>query len=237
MGAAFHERDTHVTAKCNVCFEGVNAAGGATEIQHAAAGGIANVRKGTAGAFRKRKGASARRNATSVGEGGGANDERQSREAGGGGRQTAAAKQNDKRQASNSERRRTDGGRRTKEQRGPPKAATTKQQMAGTRRQALSSRRRATRSAMRGRRQARSVAQRRRAPPNRPLRPNGGVVSENGTMGPFCRVNNSRKAEWCATRNTFCLMGDNINFIAKLRPAKNRPHSRHSWHRNTIPMQ
>lgn len=28
MDAAFHERDTHVTAKCNVCFEGVNAAGG-----------------------------------------------------------------------------------------------------------------------------------------------------------------------------------------------------------------
>ena len=27
MGAAFHERDTHVTAKCNVCFKGVNAAG------------------------------------------------------------------------------------------------------------------------------------------------------------------------------------------------------------------
>ena len=84
---------------------------------------------------------------------------------------------------------------------------------------------------------ARSVAQRRRAPPNRPLRPNGGVVTENGTMGPFCRVNNSRKAEWCATRNTFCLMGGNINFIPKFRPAKNRPHSRHSWHRNTIPMQ
>lgn len=28
MGAAFHERDTHVTAKCNVCFKGVNATGG-----------------------------------------------------------------------------------------------------------------------------------------------------------------------------------------------------------------
>ena len=28
MDAAFHERDTHVTAKCNVCFEGVNTAGG-----------------------------------------------------------------------------------------------------------------------------------------------------------------------------------------------------------------
>ena len=52
MGAAFRERDTHVTAKCNVCFEGVNAAGSATEIQHAAAGGIANVRKGTAGVLR-----------------------------------------------------------------------------------------------------------------------------------------------------------------------------------------
>ena len=28
MDAAFHERDTHVTAKCNVCFKGVNAAEG-----------------------------------------------------------------------------------------------------------------------------------------------------------------------------------------------------------------
>lgn len=36
MDAAFHERDTHVTAKCNVCFKGVNAAGGAAEIRHAA---------------------------------------------------------------------------------------------------------------------------------------------------------------------------------------------------------
>ena len=39
MDAAFHERDTHVTAKCNVCFEGVNAAGGATEVRHTAIGG------------------------------------------------------------------------------------------------------------------------------------------------------------------------------------------------------
>ena len=38
MDAAFHERDTHVTAKCNVCFKGVNAAGGAAEIRHTAIG-------------------------------------------------------------------------------------------------------------------------------------------------------------------------------------------------------
>ena len=80
-------------------------------------------------------------------------------------------------------------------------------------------------------------AQRRRAPPNRPLRPNRGVVAENGAMGPFCRVNYSRKGEWLTARNTFCLIGGNIDFMAKLHPAKNRPPSRHSWHRNTIPMQ
>lgn len=39
MDAAFHERDTHVTAKCNVCFEGVNAAGGAAEVRHTATEG------------------------------------------------------------------------------------------------------------------------------------------------------------------------------------------------------
>ena len=140
MGAAFHERDTHVTAKCNVCFEGVNAAGSATKIRHAAARGAngdsACGDKGIAYA-----------------------------------------------------------------RRGPAERYAT---------QRLAIRR---------------------------MRPNSGIVTENGTMGPFCRVNNSRKAEWSATRNTFCLMGDNINFIAKLRPAKNRPHSRHSWHRNTIPVQ
>lgn len=38
MDAAFHERDTHVTAKCNVCFKGVNAARGAAEVRHAAIG-------------------------------------------------------------------------------------------------------------------------------------------------------------------------------------------------------
>ena len=45
MGAAFHERDTHVTAKCNVCFEGVNATGGVMGIRHAAIREIANARR------------------------------------------------------------------------------------------------------------------------------------------------------------------------------------------------
>ena len=158
MGAAFHERDTHVTAKCNVCFEGVNAAGGATKIRHAAARGangdsacgnkgIAYARRGPAGRYANAK------------------------------------------------------------ERAPEP---------------------------RGRRRAR---ERRRAPPNRPLRPNKGVVTRSGTMGPLRRVNNSRKAEWSTTRNTFCLMGGSTGFMTKLHPAKNRPHSRHSWHRNTIPMQ
>ena len=176
MGAAFHERDTHVTAKCNVCFEGVNAAGGATKIRHAAARGangdsacgdkgIAYARRGPAGRY-----ANAKEQATGV-------------------------------------TRRASG------------AATGRK-------------RRATEP--RGRRRAR---ERRRAPPNRPLRPNKGVVTRSGTMGPLRRVNNSRKAEWSTTRNTFCLMGGSTGFMTKLHPAKNRPHSRHSWHRNTIPMQ
>lgn len=62
MDAAFHERDTHVTAKCNVCFKGVNAAGGRrnTEVRHTAIGEIANARRRRQGALRGRKGASAR---------------------------------------------------------------------------------------------------------------------------------------------------------------------------------
>ena len=80
-------------------------------------------------------------------------------------------------------------------------------------------------------------AQRRRAPSNRPLHPSKGVMAESGAMGPFCKVNYSRKGEWLTARNTFCLIRGNIDFIAKSRPAKNRPHSRHFWHRNTIPMQ
>lgn len=62
----------------------------------------------------------------------------------------------------------------------------------------------------------------------RTVRPSKGVVAESGTMGPFCKVNNSRKAEWPAIRNTFCLMGCNPSFMAKFHPAKNRPPSRHS---------
>lgn len=71
----------------------------------------------------------------------------------------------------------------------------------------------------------------------RTVRPSKGVVAENGAMGPFCKVNYSRKGEWPAVRNTLCLMGGNPSFMAKLHPAKNRPHSRHFWHGNTIPMQ
>lgn len=187
MDAAFHERDTHVTAKCNVCFKGVNAAGGATETQHAAIGGIANARRRRQKALRGRKGASAR----------GGSGERQSREA---------------------------RGRRQRPNR-----------MASTRRQAANGRQRLTEPGDWQRTAGDEHAQRRRAPSNRPLRPNEGAVAENGAMGPFCRVNYSRKGEWLTARNTFCLMGGNIDFIAKSRPTKNRPHSRHFWHRNTIP--
>ena len=55
------------------------------------------------------------------------------------------------------------------------------------------------------------------------MRPNKAVVAENGAMGPFCRVNYSRKGEWLTARNTFCPIGGNIDFIAKSRPAQNRP--------------
>lgn len=103
MDAAFHERDTHVTAKCNVCFKGVNAAGelgGSTYgdrrrngIQHAAIGGIANARRKRRKALRGRKGASAR-------------GKRRATEPRGQG-QTAAAKQNGKHQAPNGRRQAT----------------------------------------------------------------------------------------------------------------------------------
>lgn len=53
------------------------------------------------------------------------------------------------------------------------------------------------------------------------------VVAEDGAMGLFCKVNNSKKGEWLTARNTFCLIRDNIDSIAKSRPAKNRPPSRH----------
>ena len=128
--------------------------------------------------------------------------------------QTAAAKQNGTHQAPSGKRQTT---------------------IDRTGRLAANGRRRATRNARQT--AGDEHAQRHRAPPNRPLRPNRGVVAENGAMGPFCKVNNSRKGEWSAVRNTLCLMGGNIDFMAKLHPAKNRPHSRHFWHRNTIPMQ
>ena len=53
--------------------------------------------------------------------------------------------------------------------------------------------------------------------------PSKGVMAESGAMGPFCRVNYSRKGEWLTARNTFCLIGGNTNFIAKSRPAKTGP--------------
>ncbi len=59
MDAAFHERDTHVTAKCNVCFKDGNAAG-AAEVRRTARGEIANARRRRRKALRGRKGASAR---------------------------------------------------------------------------------------------------------------------------------------------------------------------------------
>lgn len=108
--------------------------------------------------------------------------------------------------------------------------------MASTRRQAANGRQRLTGPGDWQRTAGDEHAQRRRAPSNRPLRPSKGVMAESGTMGPFCKVNYSRKGEWLTARNTLCLMGGNINFMAKLHPAKNRPPSRHSWHRNTIPM-
>ena len=93
MDAAFHERDTHVTAKCNVCFKGVNAAGGAAEIRHTAIGGIANARRRRRKALRGRKGASAR-------------GKRRATEPRGQG-QTAAAKQNGKHQTPSGKRQTT----------------------------------------------------------------------------------------------------------------------------------
>lgn len=99
MDAAFHERDTHVTAKCNVCFEGVNAAGGAAEIRHTAIGEIANARRRRRKALRGRKGASAR----------GGSGERQSREARGR-RQRPNRMASTRRQAANGRQRLTEPG-------------------------------------------------------------------------------------------------------------------------------
>lgn len=96
MDAAFHERDTHVTAKCNVCFKGVNAAGGTAEIRHTAIGEIANARRRRRKALRGRKGTSAR-------------GKRRATEPRGQG-QTAAAKQNGRRQAANGRQRLTEPG-------------------------------------------------------------------------------------------------------------------------------
>lgn len=93
MGAAFHERDTHVTAKCNVCFKGVNAARGAAEVRHTAIGGIANARRRRRKALRGLKGASAR-------------GKRRATEPRGQG-QTAAAKQNGKHQTPSDKRQTT----------------------------------------------------------------------------------------------------------------------------------
>lgn len=72
MDAAFHERDTHVTAKCNVCFKGVNAAGGAAEVRHTAIGEIASSQKAAESATRTER---------SKRQGEAASSERQSREA------------------------------------------------------------------------------------------------------------------------------------------------------------
>lgn len=108
MDAAFHERDMHVTAKCNVCFKGVNAAGGATETQHAAIGGIANARRRRRKALRGRKGASAR--------GGEAASDRAERPGAGGSGQTEWQAPGAKRQTAGDEQhvtqREADGRRR-----------------------------------------------------------------------------------------------------------------------------
>lgn len=99
MDAAFHERDTHVTAKCNVCFKGVNAAGGTAEIRHTAAGRNGKARRRRRKALRGRKGASAR----------GGSGERQSREARSR-RQRLNRMASTRRQAANSRQRLTEPG-------------------------------------------------------------------------------------------------------------------------------
>lgn len=214
MGAAFHERDTRVTAKCNVCFKGVNAAGGTRRFdirrQKAQRDSACGDRRNSE---RSQKAAeSATRTERSKCQGEAASSERQSREARGR-RQRPNRMASTRRQAANGRQRLTEPGDRQR---------TAGDERHVTQREADGSD---------------EHAQRRRAPPNRPLRPNKGVVTENGAMGSFCRVNYSRKGEWLTARNTFCLIGGNIDFIAKSRPTKNRPHSRHFWHRNTIPMQ
>lgn len=203
MGAAFHERDTHVTAKCNVCFKGVNAAGGTRRFDYGDRGNSERPQKAEESATRTER---------SKRQGEAASSERQSREA---------------------------RGRRQRPNR-----------MASTRRQAANGRRRLTELGDRQRTAdgERHVTQReadgrRRTCATTPRSSESSIASKQGRRdrkwrnGPFCRVNYSRKGELLTARNTFCLIGGNIDFMAKLHPAKNRPHSRHFWHRNTIPMQ
>lgn len=203
MGAAFHERDTHVTAKCNVCFKGVNAARGARRFdirrQEAQRDSACGDRRNSE---RSQKAAeSATRTERSKRQGETASSERQSREA---------------------------RGRRQRPNR-----------MASTRRQAANGRQRLTEP---GDRQ-RTADGRRRACATTPRSFESSIASKQGRRGRKWRNGALlqgqlfKKGEWLTARNTFCLIRGNIDFIAKSRPAKNRPHSRHSWHRNTIPMQ
>lgn len=93
MDAAFHERDTHVTAKCNVCFKGVNAAGGTRRFDIRRQGEMARPAEGGGKRSADGKGASAR-------------EKRRATEPRGQG-QTAAAKQNGKHQTPSGKRQTT----------------------------------------------------------------------------------------------------------------------------------
>lgn len=101
MHAAFHERDTHVTAKCNVCFEGVNAAGGAAEVRHTAIG--------ENGKRPQKAAESATRTERSKRQGEAASGERQSREARGR-RQRPNRMASTRRQTANGRQRLTEPG-------------------------------------------------------------------------------------------------------------------------------
>lgn len=214
MGAAFHERDTRVTAKCNVCFKGVNAAGGTRRFdirrQKAQRDSACGDRRNSE---RSQKAAeSATRTERSKCQGEAASSERQSREARGR-RQRPNRMASTRRQAANGKQRLTELGDR--------------QRTAGNERHVTQ----------------READGRRRACATTPRSSESSIASKQGRRdrkwrnGALLQGQLSRKGEWLTVRKTFCLIGGNIDFMAKLHPAKNRPHSRHFWHRNTIPMQ
>ena len=100
MGAAFHERDTHVTAKCNVCFKGVNAAGELRRFDYGDRGNSERPQKAEESATRTER---------SKYQGEAASSERQSREARDR-RQRPNRMVSTRRQAANGRRRLTEPG-------------------------------------------------------------------------------------------------------------------------------